>query len=106
MAAGRLSEEHQKFVAHVHEYASVYRDQVADWDREDVLDVGPVMRRAYEYGLTGITIPKEYGGQDLGAIEWTRAVEESSGTAPSWLPALPLFMPEEPRPAISLASNN
>lgn len=106
MRTERLSPEHEKFVAHVHEYASVYRDQVAEWDKQDGFDVGPVMRRAYEYGLTGITIPKEYGGQDLGAFEWTLAVEEIARTAMSWLPADPLFMTAGPGPAIILASEN
>ena len=39
------------------------------------------MRRAREYGFTGLIISKDYGGQDLGAFEWTIAVDDEAGTA-------------------------
>jgi alkylation response protein AidB-like acyl-CoA dehydrogenase len=102
----QLTREQAEFRDRVHEYAVVFRDQVVEWDDQDDLDIWPVMRRAHEYGLTGITISKEYGGQDLGAFEWTLAVEEIARTAMSWLPADPLFMTAGPGPAIILASEN
>ena len=107
MAIGfELTPDQRSFQAKVREYAAVYRDEAALWDEKDQLDLAPIMARARDYGLTGITIGREYGGQDLGALEWTLAVEEIARTALHWAPADPLFMTAGPGPAIILASEN
>ena len=106
MPGTQLSGEHEDFRAKAREYRERFWDQIPAWDEKDDLDIWPIMRRAREYGLTGLTIAESYGGQDLGAFEWTLAVEEIARTAMSWLPAEPLFMTAGPGPAIILASNN
>lgn len=101
-----LTPEQVEFQRHVREYAAVYRDLAPQWDEDDSVDLRPIMQRAREYGLTGLILSHQYGGRDLGALEWTLAVEEIARTALHWAPADPLFMTSGPGAAIVLASSN
>ena len=106
MSGFRLTAEQEEFQKRAAEYASVYTDQAAVWDRTDQVDIYPIVKRAAEFGLTGLTLPVEYGGKGVSAMEWTVAVEEIARTAQSWIPADPLFMTAGPGPAVILASEN
>src|SRR3990172_4077432 len=56
-------------------------DAEARWPAE-------IMRKAWEIGLTNITVPEEYGGQGLGALELVLVTEQLTwGCIGSWIPA-------------------
>ena len=101
-----LQSQNSEFLRNAHEYAIFFREQAPLWDKTDVVELDPILVRAREFGLTGLTLPSEYGGKGLSALEWTLAVEEIAKTARSWIPADPLFMTAGPGPAVVLASNN
>jgi butyryl-CoA dehydrogenase len=51
------------------------RPRAAIWDEEERLPV-PMVRRAGELGLLGLTIPKQYGGAGLGGVAAVLVIEE------------------------------
>jgi butyryl-CoA dehydrogenase len=106
MSGYQLTDEQRAYQARAKEYASIYTEQAAQWDEADQVDIHPIVKRAADFGLTGLTLPVEYGGKGVTALEWTVAVEEIARTAQSWIPADPLFMTAGPGPAVILASHN
>ena len=51
------------------------RPLAAKWDEEE-RSPEPMIRRAAELGFLGLTIPREYGGGGLGAVEAVLVIEE------------------------------
>lgn len=101
-----LTNEEIAFQKKVQEYASAFTAMSPEWDRTDHVELKPIVDRAREYGLTGLTLPTEFGGKGVDAFRWTLAVEETARTARSWIPADPMFMTSGPGPAVILASDN
>jgi alkylation response protein AidB-like acyl-CoA dehydrogenase len=101
-----MTKEQQAMVEGVKELGEKWLPNVSNWDREDKAPLLELMHEAKEYGLLGITVPKEYGGRGLNVIDYVLAVEQICRTTRSWLPAEVIFRSSGPGPAIIIAAEN
>src|SRR5438067_3768639 len=73
-----LTEEQQQMKMSVREFAeSEIAPHVMEWDEAQHFPV-ELMPKLSELGLMGILFPEEYGGADLGYVEYATAIEELS----------------------------
>ena len=77
-----LSPELADFRARARAYADWLRPQAERWDRE-VAFPAEAVRRAGDQGLLKITIPRQYGGDDLGNLASCLMLEEVNSACPS-----------------------
>jgi butyryl-CoA dehydrogenase len=77
---------------------------VQEWDRTNEAPLHSMLAEAADHGLLGITIPVEYGGLGLFAIDYALAVEEICRVSHSWLPAEVIFRTSGPGPNIILGA--
>src|SRR5437773_4502782 len=74
----QLSEEQQQMKMSVREFAEAeIAPHVMEWDEAQHFPV-ELMPKLAELGLMGILFPEEYGGADLGYVEYATAIEELS----------------------------
>ncbi len=71
-----LSQQQEALKRAAREFGEGIRAQVAAWDESNHAPIGELTREARQKGLTGITLPAEYGGQGLTAVEYLIVVEE------------------------------
>src|SRR2546429_1482336 len=73
-----LSEEQQQMKMSVREFAEAeIAPHVMEWDEAQHFPIELVPKLA-DLGLMGILFPEEYGGADLGYVEYATAIEELS----------------------------
>ena len=72
----RLTDQQAAFRDKVRTFAETeLKPRAAHWDETETFPA-PMVARAAELGLLGVTIPKKYGGLELGPIEAILAIEE------------------------------
>ncbi|WP_329410374.1 acyl-CoA dehydrogenase family protein [Nocardia vinacea] len=75
-------------------------------DREDAAPIADMVRDTVDMGLAGITIPTEYGGKGLSAIEFALAVEAACRAMGSWIAGDILFATTCTGPSVIMMSDN
>ncbi|WP_060577391.1 MULTISPECIES: acyl-CoA dehydrogenase family protein [unclassified Pseudonocardia] len=75
-------------------------------DRDDAAPLGEMVQDSVHMGVAGITIPAEYGGQGLNAIEFSLAVEEACRAMGSWMAGDVLFATTCTGPSVLMISGN
>lgn len=75
-------------------------------DREDSAPLDEMVRDSVEMGVAGITIPTDYGGQGLTALEFSLAVEEVCRAMRSWMAGDVLFATTCTGPSVLMISDN
>jgi butyryl-CoA dehydrogenase len=83
-----------------------FRDEAAKWDREDRVDYRRVLARMVELGFCGLTMPKEFGGQDGDALSYLIATAAIFRSSRSWIPNEPLFSTSGPGPALLMLGSD
>ncbi len=72
----RLTDKQEKLREQTRAFAqNELKPRAAYWDESETFPA-PMIARAAELGYLGLTIPKKYGGQELGPIEAIIAIEE------------------------------
>lgn len=72
----RLTDKQEKLREKTRAFAqNELKPKAAYWDESETFPA-PMVARAAELGYLGLTIPKKYGGQELGPIEAIIAIEE------------------------------
>lgn len=82
--------------------AQPWRVHVEAWDRDDESPYVDIARAMANASLCGLTMPEEYGGQNLTAMDYVVVVAEIIRRSQSWIPAEPVFGSTGPGPAIVL----
>src|SRR5213595_2458784 len=73
-----LTEEQLQMKMSVREFAEAeIAPHVLEWDEAQHFPI-ELLPKLAELGLTGILFPEEYGGADLGYVEYATAIEELS----------------------------
>ncbi|MFI7669634.1 acyl-CoA dehydrogenase family protein [Nocardia sp. NPDC049526] len=75
-------------------------------DRDDAAPIADMVRDTVDMGLAGITIPTEYGGKGLSAIEFALAVESACRAMKSWMAGDILFATTCTGPSVIMMSDN
>ncbi|MDI1289684.1 MAG: acyl-CoA/acyl-ACP dehydrogenase [bacterium] len=83
-----------------------YRKFGNEWDQANLAPIEEVTVRMAELGLTGITMPKEYGGLGLSTLEYALIVEAVVRASASWVPGEPMFRTSGPGVSMILMSAN
>src|ERR1700733_8981160 len=79
-----------------------FADEAREWDEADDAPYRAIFDRVGAEGLFGVAMPKEYGGQGGGAVEYLIVVEALFRYSQSWLPAEPVFCTSGPGPSMFL----
>lgn len=82
-----------------------FRPMAAEWDEKDNADLPALTRRIGQYGLLGLTMPAQYGGQDKTVLEYTLVVEELARWSQSGITIEPVFRTSGPGASICLMSD-
>jgi butyryl-CoA dehydrogenase len=82
--------------------AAPWRDHVNTWDLDDEAPYAEVAASIADAGLLGLTMPAEYGGAGLTALDYVVVVEELIKNSQSWIVAEPTFGSTGPGPSIVL----
>jgi alkylation response protein AidB-like acyl-CoA dehydrogenase len=75
-------------------------------DRDDHAPTAAMVQDTVDMGLAGITIPEEFGGQGLGALEFSLAVEAACRAMKSWMAGDILFATTCTGPSVLMISDN
>jgi butyryl-CoA dehydrogenase len=87
-------------------FGDEFRPFAAEWDINNKVPLGDMTRRARDYGLLAITMPKEHGGQDLSTVEYAVVVEAALRYSQCWAGGEPMFRTSGAGPSICLMSDN
>ncbi|MDO8672404.1 MAG: acyl-CoA dehydrogenase family protein, partial [Dehalococcoidia bacterium] len=101
-----LTAEQENLKQRAHDFAMGLKPFVAEWDEIDRCPMNEVVDAARKAGLLGLTMPKEYGGQDLTAVDYVIAHEESVRTCQWATPSEAMFGTSGPGPSICVRSDN
>jgi alkylation response protein AidB-like acyl-CoA dehydrogenase len=77
-----------------------------EWDINNDAPIDDVTARMAELGLTGITIPKRWGGLGLTTLEYSLIVEAVVRSSTSWVPGEPMFRTSGAGASILMMSSN
>lgn len=77
------SAQQQEMLARVRTLGEGWIPHTAKWDREDTSPLLDLLATARKANLVGLTVPKQYGGLDLNAIDYAPAVEQICRTTRS-----------------------
>lgn len=102
----RLTQEQLELQDRAEKLGASFRDEVRAWDERDEAPYPEIFDRARDAGLLGVSMPREFGGQGGGAVEYLIVVEALFRHAQSWLPAEPVFCTSGPGPAMFLLGDD
>ena len=89
-----------------HELGGEWYPHAAEWDVLNHVPLAEMTRRAGEYGLLALTMPKEHGGHDLSTVEYAVVVGEVIRASACWAAGEPMFRTSGAGPSICLMSDN
>ena len=101
-----LTPEQKKLKETARELGEEFLLKADEWDARDLAPIKEMTKKAYEKGLTGITMPKEHGGQDLTVLEYVLIVEELVRAAKWITVGEVMFRTSGPGPSVCLLSDN
>ena len=87
-------------------FGDEFRPFAAEWDINNKVSLSDMTKRARDYGLLAITMPKEHGGQDLTTVEYAVVVESAMRYSQCWAGGEPMFRTSGAGPSICLMSDN
>lgn len=88
------------------EVGARWREHVPTWDMTDECPYEDMARSVIDAGLCGLTMPGEYGGQDLTAMDYVVVVEELVHASQSAAVAEPVFGSTGPGPSMVLRAGH
>jgi butyryl-CoA dehydrogenase len=97
-----LTPEQQDLAERAFQAGLEFREQNRAWDAEDDVDFAAVTARMDELGFLGLTMPTEYGGQGLTAVEYLIATSQLFRGSQGWICCEPPFCTTGPGPSIIL----
>jgi butyryl-CoA dehydrogenase len=97
-----LTAEQLRLQERARKAAAPWRGHVQEWDIRDQAPYREVASAIAEAGLLGLTMPTEYGGAGLTALDYVVVVEELIKNSQSWIVAEPTFGSTGPGPSIVL----
>ncbi|CAM3611175.1 acyl-CoA dehydrogenase family protein [Smaragdicoccus niigatensis] len=87
-------------------FGEKWAPRAAEIDRADSAPIAEMVQHSVELGLAGLTIPTQYGGRGLTAIEFSLAVEEACRAMKSWMAGDILFATTCTGPSVIMISDN
>jgi alkylation response protein AidB-like acyl-CoA dehydrogenase len=105
-SAFELTPQQQEIRDRARAVGAKWAPQAAAIDRDDTAPIHEMVRDSVEMGLAGITIPRDLGGQGLGAFEFSLAVEEACRAMKSWMAGDILFATTCTGPSVLMISGN
>ena len=101
-----LTPEQQDLQTRAEKLGRSFADEAREWDASDEAPYREIFDRVGAEGLFGVAMPKEYGGQGGGAVEYLIVVEALFRYAQSWLPPEPVFCTSGPGPSMFLLGDD
>ena len=97
-----LTVEQRDLQARAEKLGSSLRDRAREWDELDEAPYAELFELVRDSDLLGVAMPREFGGQGGGAMEYLIVVEALFRHSQSWLPAEPVFCTSGPGPSMLL----
>ena len=97
-----LTEAQQELQERATKAGSALRDAAAEWDRTNKVPYQDVVEHIADHGLLGLTMPQEYGGQGLTAMDYLITVEALFRSSQFWSAGSPSSRPPDPGPTMLL----
>src|SRR5947209_1483754 len=101
-----LSPTQSEIVDAARKFGEKWAPLAADIDRNDTAPVDEMIRDTVDLGLSGLTIPEEFGGRGHSAIEFALAVEQACRSMKSWMAGDILFATTCTGPSVIMMSDN
>jgi len=101
-----LTPEQEQLVERATAAGGEWRKFANEWDIANQAPLHDVTMRFGELGLLALTIPKDYGGQGLTAIDYALAVEASMRASTTWVTGEPMFRTCGPGAIMCVLSGN
>jgi len=101
-----LTAEQQAFQERAFEAGLRFREEGTRWDLDDEAPYREIVDRMGELGFFGITMPKEFGGQGLTALDYFIAATEIFRASRNWLCCEALFCTSGPGPSMLLLGDD
>jgi butyryl-CoA dehydrogenase len=101
-----LTPQQQELVDRATAAGLEFKKHANEWDINNEAPIDDVTARMAELGLTGITIPKRWGGLGLTTMEYSLVVEAVVRSSTSWVPGEPMFRTSGAGASILMMSSN
>ncbi|OYO26344.1 Butyryl-CoA dehydrogenase [Janthinobacterium sp. PC23-8] len=101
-----LTQQQQEIKERAKAFGDKWAPFAKEIDRNDAAPLKEMVQDSVEMGLAGLTIPTQYGGKNLSAIEFALAVEEACRAMKSWMAGDILFSTTCTGPSVIMMSDN
>jgi alkylation response protein AidB-like acyl-CoA dehydrogenase len=105
-SAFTLTPEQEKITAAAREFGEKWAPRATEIDRTDAAPTAAMVQDTVELGLSGLTIPLQFGGRGFSAIEFALAVEQACRSMKSWMAGDILFATTCTGPSVIMMSDN
>jgi butyryl-CoA dehydrogenase len=105
-SAFALTPIQQEIVSTAREFGEKWAPLATEIDRDDKAPTDQMIADTVTLGLSGLTIPEEFGGRGHSAIEFALAVEQACRSMKSWMAGDILFATTCTGPSVIMMSDN
>ena len=105
-SAFALTPTQQEIVNAAREFGEKWAPLATEIDRDDKAPTDQMIADTVTLGLSGLTIPEEFGGRGHSAIEFALAVEQACRSMKSWMAGDILFATTCTGPSVIMMSDN
>lgn len=105
-SAFALTPKQQEIVDAARQFGEAWAPKATDIDRNDSAPTDEMIAHTVALGLSGLTIPEEFGGRGHNAIEFALAVEQACRSMKSWIAGDILFATTCTGPSVIMMSDN
>jgi butyryl-CoA dehydrogenase len=105
-SAFALTPIQQEIVSTAREFGEKWAPLATEIDRDDKAPTDQMIADTVKLGLSGLTIPEEFGGRGHSAIEFALAVEQACRSMKSWMAGDILFATTCTGPSVIMMSDN
>jgi alkylation response protein AidB-like acyl-CoA dehydrogenase len=105
-SAFALTPTQQEIVDAARQFGEKWAPLATEIDREDKAPTDEMIADTVTLGLSGLTIPEEFGGRGHSAIEFALAVEQACRSMKSWMAGDILFATTCTGPSVIMMSDN